>query len=117
MKPRILYVEDDRLVARAMLRLLEAEGFEVFPARSVLEAQAVIASGVVEAVLTDWNLAGETSEPIVAWGRAARVPTVVVSGSERVGILPWIEKTDTTGIREWLRSVRHELEQRAGAPS
>lgn len=116
MKPRLLYVEDRPLVARAMIRLLEHEGFEVFPAMSVADAMGVLQLTDVDAIVTDWNLGSETAAPVVAYGRGTPVPTVVVSG-EPCGIVPWIAKTDTTGIREWLRSVRRELEARAGAPS
>ena len=122
-RPRILYVEDDAMVARAMRRVLEREGFEVEHVTTTLAARHALnrhrdESVSLAAILSDWNLAVGTAEAVVGWARSERIPCLVMSGSPgRTGILPWIDKTDLDGLRDWLRSVRAELEQRAGATS
>lgn len=112
MKPVLLYVEDDDNVRRAMMRLLEHEGFHVHETSTTIGAHVVIelhreGELCLAGILTDWNLVGETAEAIIGWARELGLPCLVMSGSAaKPGFLPWIVKSDTDGLRDWLRSVR-----------
>ena len=78
---RVLIVEDEFLVA-AMLEdeLADHGAIVIGPAASLNEAGRLVAAGGFDAVVLDWNLDGESSEPL---GRAllgAGVPFVISTG-------------------------------------
>lgn len=78
---RILVVEDEFIVAAMLCDTLEDEGaVPVGPVGRLGEALDAVAAGGFDAVVLDWNLAGEPSLPIAAALAERGVPFVIATG-------------------------------------
>jgi DNA-binding response OmpR family regulator len=81
MKPRILVVEDEPLLAMEMKLALENAGFEVLgPATTVSRAMALLEPRGCDAAVLDVNLGGKTSEEVALKLAACGTPFVTVTG-------------------------------------
>lgn len=78
---RVLIVEDEFLVA-AMLEdeLADHGAIVIGPAASRHEATRLVAAGGFDAMVLDWNLDGESSEPLGHTLLGAGVPFVISTG-------------------------------------
>jgi len=86
---RILLVEDESLIAMAMLQSLRELSFEVVgPFGTVGEAIAAIESEPIDGAILDVNLAGEMAYPIAHILQSRKVPFVFMTGygSETVAV-------------------------------
>lgn len=84
-RPRVLIVEDQALIALALADELDAAGFEVIgPALSVLHAfECLRTADGCDAAVLDVNLGHETAEPIAHELISLSIPFVVMSGYAR----------------------------------
>jgi CheY-like chemotaxis protein len=82
---KVLHIEDDPSVARAVARLLRIQGYEVTSAASGAEAVQVVENGLVpDVILTDYHLPFEmTGDQVVAeitTRLGFRPPTIMLAG-------------------------------------
>lgn len=83
---RILVVEDEFLVAAMLCDFLEDAGaVPVGPVGRVSDGLAAIAAGGFDLAVLDWNLCGESSEPLAEALAAASLPFVIATGYGAVG--------------------------------
>ncbi len=83
---RILVVEDEFIVAAMLCDILEDAGaVPIGPIGRVSDAEAIIAQDTFDAAVLDWNLHGESSEPVARALKAGRVPFVIATGYGAVG--------------------------------
>lgn len=76
----MLVVEDRLLIARLVSRALEDLGCVVVGlAGNVADAQRLLESGEIDAAVLDWDLDGETSEPLVRLLRQRGTPIVLAT--------------------------------------
>jgi CheY-like chemotaxis protein len=81
---RVLVVDDERLIALYDQDLLEGWGCTVLgPASSVAEALELLEADPPDAAVLDFDLGGESSEPIAEALRKVNRPFVVTTGYER----------------------------------
>ncbi len=115
---RLLYVERDTLVARAMARFLEHRGFAVLHVRTADEAVAELEQ-IRDAdlprpacCLTVHGRDGETGPKVVGACDGMRVPVRILSGAVQFPPLAtrWIEKTDLRRLDAFLASLRDEAD-------
>lgn len=80
--PRILIVDDEPLVARALMRLLTRAGFEVLVASSGPDALGKLGAFAADVVLTDYRMPGMNGRELLEQVRAGGFPAarVVLSG-------------------------------------
>lgn len=80
--PRILIVDDEPLVARALMRLLTRAGFEVLVASSGPDALGKLGAFAADVVLTDYRMPGMNGRELLEQVRAGGSPAarVVLSG-------------------------------------
>ena len=85
---KVLLVEDEELVALALVEELTRLGWLVVgPATSLEDAQDIVMSGVhLDAAILDVNLGGETSESISNRLRERGVPFIFATGYDDVAI-------------------------------
>lgn len=78
---RILVIEDEFIVAAMLCDTLEDAGaIPLGPVGRVSEAMEAIAAGGIDAVVLDWNLAGEPSLPLASLLEERGVPFVIATG-------------------------------------
>ena len=78
---RILVIEDEFIVAAMLCDTLEDAGATPLgPVGRVSEALTAIAAGNIDAVVLDWNLAGEPSLPVAEALAAHGIPFVIATG-------------------------------------
>jgi DNA-binding NtrC family response regulator len=65
MQRTILLVDDDDDLRPIMIDVLEEAGYRALEARDVAAAREALGRERVDAVLLDWNLEGETSQPLL----------------------------------------------------
>jgi PAS domain S-box-containing protein len=83
-RPRILVVEDEPLVAFEIARSLGEAGFEIVgPARTANQALQLVKETGCDAAVLDINLGSETSEPIALGLTGRGTPFISVSGYSR----------------------------------
>jgi DNA-binding response OmpR family regulator len=84
--PRLLVVEDERKLLKALRTGLEAEGYEVETAATGTEAEQLLAGPVFDAVVLDWMLPGRSGVEILAGLRAAgrTVPVLLLTARDAV---------------------------------
>jgi two-component system, OmpR family, copper resistance phosphate regulon response regulator CusR len=84
--PRLLVVEDERKLLRALRAGLEAEGYEVEAAATGPEAEERLAGPGFDAVVLDWLLPGRSGVEILAGLRAAgrTVPVLLLTARDAV---------------------------------
>lgn len=85
-KGAILLIEDDELLARSLVRLIRAEGYEVVHVGSASGAVDLVKSGSFDAVLSDLNLPGASGVDVLSLVRAydPDVPLVLMTGAPSV---------------------------------
>lgn len=80
---RVLMVEDSGLIAmEARSSLLELGVSDVALATTVREATALLDGSAFDLAILDYNLAGETSEPLARRLAAQGTPFAIASGDE-----------------------------------
>lgn len=79
---RILLVEDDEGLRRAMTRILESDGFTVVPARDGREAFELIEKGDIDVVVSDVAMPNMTGLELLAQVRRfdMELPVILVTG-------------------------------------
>jgi len=114
-KLKILYVEDDKDVAKAMTRFFGM--VDVEPTHFTSAQKAVNALESEEAsfdlVLTDWNLIGaETGQRVVEAARAKGLPVRIYSGREWDSTIDaslkdiWLPKRGNKPVNDFIDEVR-----------
>ena len=83
----VLLIEDDRELRGTLSEALRVEGFEVLPAASLADAQALAAhGGSIDLVLLDLGLPdGDGAEFLQALRRQAATPVIVISARQAEG--------------------------------
>lgn len=124
-RPRILYVEDDRVIAEMYRLGLDRAGYEVTIAPDGRAGLAALRSRPFDLVLLDLMLPGRDGIAVLAEIRAdpaiSLVPVAILSNSElgrrthekarRLGILAWLTKatspppTVVRAVGRWLDGV------------
>ena len=81
MKPKILVVDDDRSVLESLTKLLEAEHYEVYPARGAIEAMEDFNSKPIDLVVLDINLGTDNGWKVFETMTITNpfVPTIVIT--------------------------------------
>jgi DNA-binding response OmpR family regulator len=88
---RVLVVEDEPLLAIVLNDQLVAAGMTVVgPAGSVTKATRLIENVGCDIAVLDFNLRGETAEPIAAELRKRGTPFILVSGVSREQLPNWL---------------------------
>jgi response regulator RpfG family c-di-GMP phosphodiesterase len=87
--PRILVIDDDRLLCELVRTTFELEGFDVDTAYDVIEAERVLVESRPHAILLDIGLPGIDGifylERLRETPQTSRIPIVAISGSEEAG--------------------------------
>ena len=87
--PRILVIDDDRLLCELVRTTFELEGFEVSTAYDVIEAERVLVETRPDAILLDIGLPGIDGifylERLRETPQTSRIPIVAISGSDEAG--------------------------------
>lgn len=81
MKQKILIVDDDRTVLESLTKLLEAEHYEVYPARGAIEAMEDFNSKPIDLVVLDINLGADNGWKVFETMTITNpfVPTIVIA--------------------------------------
>jgi len=81
MKPKLLVVDDDRSVLESLTKLLEAEHYEVYPARDAIEAMDCFHSEPIDLVVLDINLGTDNGWKVFESMTITNpfVPTIVIT--------------------------------------
>ena len=81
MKYKLLVVDDDRSVLESLTKLLEAEQYEVYPARDAAEAMECFNSESIDLVVLDINLGADDGWEVFEEMTAKNpfVPTIVIT--------------------------------------
>ena len=81
MKPKLLVVDDDRSVLESLTKLLEAEHYEVYPARDAIEAMEDFNSKPIDLVVLDINLGADNGWKVFEKMTSTKpfVPTIVIT--------------------------------------
>jgi DNA-binding response OmpR family regulator len=81
MKPKLLIVEDDQAVRESLRKVLEAEDYEVFPARDGREAMEHFSAQRIDLVVLDINLGVENGWQVFEAMTTTNpfVPTIVIT--------------------------------------
>lgn len=111
--PRVLLIDDETHLARALIRLLEEAGArEVEWAATAHAALACARAAAVDIVVSDFDLGPGSPNGVTVMGelraRYPRAVMVCVSGSPRP-VPSWcefIDKTDTASLAELVRGWR-----------
>jgi cyclic di-GMP phosphodiesterase len=86
---KILVVDDDRLLCELVRATFELDGFEVFEAHHVIEAERFLAGSRPDAIILDVGLPGIDGlfycERLREAFGARSIPIVVISGSDEIG--------------------------------
>jgi len=87
--PRVLVIDDDRLLCELVRTTFELEGFEVDSAYDVIEAERVLVGSRPDAILLDIGLPGIDGifylERLRETPQTSKIPIVAISGSEEAG--------------------------------
>ena len=87
--PRILVIDDDRLLCELIRTTFELEGFEVDTAYDVIEAERVLVEARPDAILLDIGLPGIDGifylERLRETPQTSRIPIIAISGSDEAG--------------------------------
>lgn len=83
---RVLFLDDDRIIAKAITRMLERIGeHEVDVVHTVEEAVDLLKRSFetmhYDVIVSDWNVGRETSQALLDVADEAHVPKVVISGN------------------------------------
>lgn len=96
MKPKLLVVDDDRSVRESLRKLLEAQNYEVFPARDASEALEHFNAHRIDLVVLDINLGADNGWKVFEAMTIANpfVPTIVITaewGQREKGVALGVE--------------------------
>jgi DNA-binding response OmpR family regulator len=96
MKPKVLVVDDDRSVRESLRKLLEAQNYEVFPARDASEALEHFNAHRIGLVVLDINLGADNGWKVFEAMTIANpfVPTIVITaewGQREKGVALGVE--------------------------
>jgi cyclic di-GMP phosphodiesterase len=87
--PRVLVIDDDRLLCELVRTTFELEGFDVDSAYDVIEAERSLAESRPDAILLDIGLPGIDGifylERLRETPQTRKIPIVAISGSEEAG--------------------------------
>jgi DNA-binding response OmpR family regulator len=83
----ILVIDDDEDLTEVLLEVLKAEGRHARVCSTGAQALAVLAVERPSVVLLDWSLPDTDPEELAEAFRAAGVPVILASGSDRTGEL------------------------------
>lgn len=106
---RILHVEDDTAVAKAIGSYIEYLGCEVVRAAGAADAVQHLGLGDFDACLTVWGRRELIGPSVVEAARALDVPVRVLSATpfrDAAFESIWIEKTDTTRLRAFIAELK-----------
>jgi PAS domain S-box-containing protein len=121
---RLLVIDDDPAVRRALASDLRREGFDVVGAGSLAEARDVLRRGPIQVILSDWQLPDADGLDLVhALHRESPTTRVIVTsadpavvpgdGVERILHKPWTRET----LTHLVRSVCLKGERRSQPPT
>jgi DNA-binding response OmpR family regulator len=82
MKPKLLVVDDDHSVRESLRKLLEAQNYEVFPARDASEALEHFNAHRIDLIVLDINLGADNGWKLFETMtiKSPFVPTIVITG-------------------------------------
>lgn len=107
--PRILVIDDDRLLCELVRTTFELEGFQVDTAYDVIEAERVLVGSRPDAILLDIGLPGIDGifylERLRETPHTSRIPIVAISGSDEAG-----RSAKAVGAQAFLRKPFSPLE-------
>lgn len=107
--PRVLVIDDDRLLCELIRTTFELEGFDVDMAYDVIEAERVLVESRPDAILLDIGLPGIDGifylERLRETPQTSRIPIVAISGSDEAG-----RAARTAGAEAFLRKPFSPLE-------
>lgn len=109
-KLRLLYVEDETMVAKPTITWLTRRGCTVTHADSASKAVALLEEKTFDAVLTDWNLIGfDTGALVAEEAERQQIPVRIYSGmscqdTRWRGI--WLTKGFTDDVETFLDKAR-----------
>ncbi len=87
--PRVLVIDDDRLLCELIRTTFELEGYDVDTAYDVIEAERVLVEARPDAILLDIGLPGIDGifylERLRETPQTRRIPIVAISGSDEAG--------------------------------
>ena len=87
--PRVLVIDDDRLLCELIRTTFELEGYDVDTAYDVIEAERVLVESRPDAILLDIGLPGIDGifylERLRETPQTRRIPIVAISGSDEAG--------------------------------
>jgi DNA-binding response OmpR family regulator len=87
--PRVLVIDDDRLLCELVRTTFELEGFDVDIAYDVIEAERVLVESRPDAILLDIGLPGIDGifylERLRETPQTSKIPIVAISGSDEAG--------------------------------
>ena len=118
MKHKLLLVDDDRSVLESLTKLLEAENYEVYPARDAIEAMDYFNSNPIDLVVLDINLGADNGWKVfeTMTKKNPFVPTIVITAewgqreqAIALGVEGLIEKPiDVPAFLEMIRELLAE---------
>ena len=82
-KPRVLVVDDDRLILTVTSEILKRENYDVVSALTVEEAVGCLGRGEFQLVITDFRLGNGSGEDVVlaVWRMQPATPVFIMSGN------------------------------------
>jgi DNA-binding response OmpR family regulator len=105
--PRILHVEDDPLVARAIASVLRRAGYDVVSASTFGDAVLALKRSYFDAIVSDFNLGGAaTGADVLAF--AGATPFMFLTSDDRadgLGVPRFDKPCAPAAIREALASL------------
>src|SRR5215472_1900769 len=108
-RPRVLVIDDDRLLCELIRTTFELEGFEVDTAYDVIEAERVLVESRPDAILLDIGLPGIDGifylERLRETPATSTIPIVAISGSDEAG-----RSARAVGAQAFLRKPFSPLE-------
>jgi len=80
-KPRILILDEDRIILQSLSQFLNREGYNVRSCDAPEEAFSILESGQIEVLLADINVPGTTSADFLreVRRRSPQVVTIVIT--------------------------------------
>ncbi|MAT69785.1 MAG: hypothetical protein CMJ58_09700 [Planctomycetaceae bacterium] len=95
MRPKVLFVDDDRRLLMGMARSLRREPFELLTACDADEAQQIVKRWAISLIVTDEHMPGRRGTELLAWMAQAcpEAPRIVLTGS-------WDPETAVRAVNE-----------------
>ncbi len=87
MAKHILVIDDEELLVKTMIRLLEKSGYEVYAVKNGIDAQAIIEEEEFDLVISDIRMPGingvetvRNIQKILESNRKKRIPVIFITG-------------------------------------